>query len=165
MANHGGSRNRSGPPADPDSRNSARKGLRFNLLPAEGHKGGAPEFDLPGKTPREAQVWVALWKTPQAEAWKREPWRWDTIALYARVKVRAEAADAPLGLYTQLTRIGDQIGMTPAGLAENGWRIADDEVAAARARLEAAEAGVDDEPVDVPDAQPRQPTRRRLRGA
>jgi hypothetical protein len=30
-------------------------------------------------------------------------------------------------------RLADQIGLTPAGLKENGWRISTDEVAAKRA--------------------------------
>lgn len=166
MATHGGSRNRSGPPADPDSRNSARKGLRFNLLPAEGYRGKVPELTLPDRTLREAQVWVELWRTPQAQAWSTESWRWDTIAIYVRVKVRAEALDAPIGLYTQMTRLADQLGLTPAGLADNGWQVATDEVAAARARLEAAEQAIGDGDNETPDdSQPRERRGRRLRGA
>ena len=44
------------------------------------------------------------------------------------------ATTDPVGAKRQLhDRIADQIGLTPAGLRENGWAIAQDEVGAKRA--------------------------------
>jgi hypothetical protein len=40
--------------------------------------------------------------------------------------------DANASLVAQLHRFRDQIGLTPAGLKENGWAIARDETAAKR---------------------------------
>jgi hypothetical protein len=61
-----------------------------------------------------------------------EAWRIPSVALWVRTKVRCEERDAPASLLGQLHRFADQIGMTTAGLAEMGWRVAVDETAARR---------------------------------
>lgn len=126
----GGARNRSGPQPDEDSGRSDSRGVVFTALPAEGYKGKPPKFPLPHQTDREAQVWAEAWKSPQAAAWKVQPWRWPIVAMWVRWTVRMEEPDAPASLGTVAIRYADQIGMTPAGLKENGWKIATDEVAA-----------------------------------
>ena len=128
----GGARNRSGPQPDPRSGKSESKGLAFTSLPAEGHRGYVPVFPLPDVSAREEELWKRLWKTPQATAWAREKWRHHSVAMYVRVSVRAEDPDAPAGVLAQLHRFADQIGMTPAGLKENGWQIAEPAVRAER---------------------------------
>lgn len=128
----GGSRNRSGPSVDPRSARSDSRGLKFTALPSEGFDGDAPEFDLPEATARELEVWANLWSTPQAAAWDAEPWRIRTVAMYCRWSVRSEG-DVPAAFLGQVHRLGDQIGLTPAGLRENGWAIAADEVTEKRA--------------------------------
>ena len=50
--------------------------------------------------------------------------------MWARLSVRCEDAEAPAALLGQLHRFADQIGMTTAGLAEMGWKVAVDEVSA-----------------------------------
>lgn len=119
----GGSRNRSGPQKDPNSLTSAVNGVSFTTLPAAGFDGEIPEFPLPGMLGRESEVWAALWRTPQAAAWILEPWRWRTVAMYARWSVRMEDVEANAALVAQVIRLGDQIGLTPAGLRENAWKI------------------------------------------
>lgn len=145
----GGARNRSGPPASATSGRSDRRGLRFDALPAGGYDGEAPRFPLPGATDRELEVWAEAWKTPQACAWATpsESWRHRTIALWVRTTVRCEQVDAGAALLSQLHRFADQIGLTPAGLAENGWAVSKDELAA-----KAAEKSE--------ETTPTQPTRR-----
>jgi hypothetical protein len=61
-----------------------------------------------------------------------EAWRTRTVALWVRVTVRCEDADSGAALLGQLHRFADQIGMTTAGLAEMGWKVAVDELAEAR---------------------------------
>ena len=140
MAAHGGARNRSGPPANPDSGRSDQRGYSLTALPAEGYTGPIPDFPLPDPTDRELAVWDDLWRTPQACAWSMpsERWRSQTVALYVRTKVRCEAADAGASLLGQLHRFADQIGMTTAGLAEMGWKVAVDETATKRTAKKAA---------------------------
>jgi len=114
--------------------------LKFTALPSEGFDGDVPEFDLPDATSRELEVWADLWATPQAAAWAAEPWRIRTVALYCRWSVRSEG-DVPAAFLGQVHRLGDQIGLTPAGLRENGWAIAADEVTEKRTDKTEAPAG------------------------
>jgi hypothetical protein len=57
-----------------------------------------------------------------------------------RLSVRCEDPEAPASLLAQLHRFADQIGMTTAGLAEMGWKVAVDEVAEKAAAKAAAPA-------------------------
>ena len=118
----GGGRNRSGPQKDPNSlRGAGRTGLR--ALPIKKYTGAYPEFPLPGAAPREVELWNAAWTAPQAHVWVNESWRWQTIALWVRRSYLAESTDANASDVAAMIRLADQIGMTPAGLKENGWTI------------------------------------------
>ena len=137
----GGARNRSGPPPDPKSGRSEVRGYSLTALPAEGYDGPIPEWPLPVPRERELEVWEWAWRTPQACAWSlpSESWRARTVALWVRVSVRCEDADAPASLFAQLHRLADQVGLTTAGLAEMGGKVAVDEVAAQRSQRPAAQ--------------------------
>lgn len=133
----GGARNRSGPPPDPKSERSERLGRRFGRLPRGGYTGRLPAWPLTLKaTAAEREVWRQVWRTPQASAWISEPWRHPAVALYCRYRVRMEQPDAPAALGATVIRLADQIGLTPAGLRENGWEL--EEVPGSRARAEEA---------------------------
>lgn len=176
----GGARNRSGPQADPKSGRSERRGVKLTALPAEGYIGSAPDWPLPGRTvfrweyeekskyqvadleasqavaDREIALWEWAWRTPQAAAWSlpSESWRLHTIAMWVRTYVICEGSEATAADKSALHRFADQIGLTPAGLRENGWAIAQDEVGARRADREA----------DSGPAAKSEPKVRRLRG-
>lgn len=176
----GGARNRSGPLPDPNSGRSERRGIKLNALPSDGYDGAVPEWPLPkrfvyyvasdanGKptrnldedateatAARESELWEWAWSTPQAWAWSQpsESWRLMTVAMWVRTFVLCESSEATAADKGSLHRFADQIGMTPAGLRENGWAIAHDEVGERRAtepvadqpkrarRLRAADAG------------------------
>lgn len=152
----GGARNRSGPPVDPDSGRSDARGIVLTALPAEGYKGDAPEFPLPKVLvkhwvyedkkrwqevdpeatgvfqERELELWEWAWTTPQAAAWSTQLWRLPVVAMWVRTFVVCEGDDATAADKGALHRFADQIGMTPAGLKENGWKIAEDETAKKR---------------------------------
>lgn len=153
----GGARNRSGPQADPNSGRSDARGFVLTALPSEGYKRKAPAFPLPrilrwnvfyenkvkkrevdegatdGFRERELAIWAEAWKTPQACAWSMESWRWPVLAEYCRLKtVIEQEPEANAALVGQLHRFRDQLGLTPAGMKENGWAIAKDQVAAQR---------------------------------
>ena len=155
----GGARNRSGPQPDPKSARSERRGVRLSALPAEGHDGAAPDWPLSPRVvkqwesadgvkyrvtdgvatrlvaEREAELWEWAWRTPQACAWSQraEAWRIPIVAMWVRTFVVCESDDATAADKGSLHRFADQIGMTPAGLRENGWAIASDELGAKRA--------------------------------
>lgn len=74
----------------------------------------------------ELAIWAEAWRTPQAAAWVLQEWRWPIIAEYCRLKTIVESEpDSNASLVAQLHRYRDQIGLTPAGLKENGWQIGD----------------------------------------
>lgn len=144
----GGARNRSGPQRDPHSGRSERTGFSLSALPNEGFGGEVPEWPLMRRmvhrweyedkrrfqvldeeeteqvADREAELWEWAWRTPQAAAWSREPWRWLTVANWVRTQVIIEGDDATAADKGAVHRFADQIGLTPAGLKENGWSIA-----------------------------------------
>lgn len=162
----GGARNRSGPQPDPTSGRSDRRGLALTTLPREGYSGEVPEFPLmrrivmrteygekgnPFKVvdesatelfeDRELSLWEWAWTTPQAAAWSEESWRWQAVAHWVRTSAICESGDSTAADRGSLHRFADQIGMTPAGLRENGWSISADEVG--RARESKPEASVE----------------------
>lgn len=138
----GGARNRSGPPKDPNSGRSDRLGVTLTALPVEGYDGDPPEFPLPDSSDREIELWRWAWSTPQACVWIEQHWRWYAVAMWVRTAVVCEGSDATAADKNSLHRFADQIGMTPAGLVENGWQIATDELA--EKRSEAPAEGEDD---------------------
>lgn len=126
----GGARNRSGPQKQEGSRTSERAGFVLTALPPTGYSDDAPTFPLPLASDRELAMWAQVWTTPQACAWSLESWRWHVVAMYVRTFVLAENAEEPnAALLGQIHRFGDQIGLTPAGLKENGWKIAEPDAA------------------------------------
>lgn len=174
----GGARNRSGAQPDPTSGRSERRGYSLTALPSEGYRGEVPEFPLPAavvvmelwdsetkskdrindshasaeRNDRERELWAWAWSTPQACAWSLAKWRWHSVAMWVRTSAICESSDATAADKNALHRFADQIGLTPAGLKENGWAIAVDEVGAKAQEREAVET-------------PRVPTVRRLRKA
>ena len=145
----GGARNRSGPQPEEGSRTSDRKGFILTALPPTGYDGEAPKFPLSRRSvfrwefedkrkfqvfdsdatqnivDREAELWDWAWTTPQACAWSLDPWRWPVVAMWVRTFVICESSEATAADKGALHRFADQIGMTPAGLKENGWKIAE----------------------------------------
>ena len=144
----GGARNRSGPAPSDTSLNAAKRGVEFTTLPAAGFDGEVPPFPL-GKVnvyftvkgdngkpfrefdedatqeryARELELWAWAWSTPQAAAWAVEPWRWYSVAMWVRTACICESEEAQAADKNSLHRFADQIGLTPAGLKENGWKV------------------------------------------
>ena len=144
----GGARNRSGPKPDEKSERSDRRSFKLTALPAEGFDGPVPEWPLsPGASPVELSYWERAWRTPQACAWSlpSESWRVPTVARWVRLAVRCDDPDAGAAHLAQLHRFADQIGMTTAGLAEMGWKVAVDELAEKRPAEAVEPTAADDE--------------------
>lgn len=122
---HGGARNRGPLTRSPNSEAARQRRAGAVVLPAEGYQGAPPPFPLPDPSDRELELWCQAWRTPQASVWADESWRWRTVALWTRWSVRAEDPEASAAVATVTARMADQVGLSPAGLVENGWRVAD----------------------------------------
>lgn len=161
----GGRRSRSGPSVDPLSGRSDARGVKLMALPREGFRGDVPAFPLgpikvyftyknadgkpvreldedgtQDRIARELELWAWAWSTPQACAWEVEPWRWYTVAMWVRTAAVCESSEAQAADKNSLHRFADQIGLTPAGMKENGWALAADEVKEKRESKPAAES-------------------------
>lgn len=148
----GGRRLRSGPPPDPNSRTSERRGYTLQSLPNTEYRGRAPKYPLPEYTvrkwdndanqwttldaeterfrARELELWKWLWKQPQARAWKLAQYGYMRMELaqWTRMSVICESADAKAADRSILLRLADRIGLTAAGLVALGWKIEDETV-------------------------------------
>ena len=142
----GGARNRAGHAPDPLSGRSEKRQYTLTALPREGFSGKSPAFPLPIKRfyvelegeqvedkaatksfrDRESAIWREYWKMPQACAWDSNRWLWETLGELCRLKTVVEFnPDKNAALVAQLHRYRDQVGLTPAGMRDNGWKIAD----------------------------------------
>jgi hypothetical protein len=148
----GGARVRSGPAPDPKSGRSASRGLDFTALPSEGYSGVVPEFPLSpavviyeyfddgkkirdtdegateSRRDREAELWAWVWSLPQAAAWAVDRSTWLDVAMYVRTFAVCESSEAKAADKSALHRFRDDLGLSPAGLARNGWTVAKDEL-------------------------------------
>lgn len=155
----GGARNRSGPPPKEDSGRSDARGYSLQSLPATGYRGRIPRFPLGRRrvlqwvfedkskyqvldtemtelvAERERELWIWAWRTPQAWAWSQpsEQWRIMSVAMWVRTFVICESNEGTAADKNSLHRFADQIGLTTAGLAEMGWKVAADDASAAPA--------------------------------
>lgn len=114
----GGARARSGPAPD---QNALHQKGEWTELPRE-RFGAVPAWPMSTQTDREAEVWAAMWRKPQAILWERDLMV-EQVALYVRGLVRGEDLDAPTTLLTWLRQMGSELMLTPDGLARQRLRI------------------------------------------
>lgn len=135
----GGARVNSGPPPDPNAlrRDRASDAAGWTTLPAGGFDGVIPAWPLLERIVHEDVVvadlvavqeqshWVKVWRTPQAAAWARLGWTHD-VALYVRWLAMAELGDMKAA--GEARQWSDRLGLNPAAMLRNRWRVAPDEV-------------------------------------
>lgn len=138
----GGARPNSGPPPDPTSERSAKRGIEGKTISRRVFRRKFPDFPLPEApvqvfTPagaftdadatakfrdRELEIWKSAWRTyPAAHVWINEPWRWSTVAHWARLSARCEKLDVPATLIAQMIRLADESMITTRGMREAGF--------------------------------------------
>lgn len=118
----GGARARSGPPPDPNALRRDRDAGEWTVLPAEGRPGEPPPWPMPNQSGREADLWEALWRKPQAIVWERNGLEFE-VALYVRRFTEAELMDSMVTLSTLVRQMGDSLGLTIPGMRANRWKI------------------------------------------
>ena len=116
----GGARARSGPAPDPDSNRSLNRS--WVDLTAEGFDGDAPGWPFEPDNIMELDMWNELWKRPQALMWSQLGLR-DQVAAYVRAYCESILAEASASLKTAVLRMETELGISVAGLRQNGWRI------------------------------------------
>ena len=136
----GGSRARSGPPADPNALRRDRAGDReWATLPAEGFRGDIPEFPLPDALAAEVALWERLWRKPQGVMWSRLGLEYQ-VAAYVRAFLESVQEKASAGLKTAVLRMEAELGLSTVGMGQLRWKIAADEVAERRGEANAPAA-------------------------
>jgi hypothetical protein len=93
------------------------------ILPAAGRPGPPPTWPLPGEPSEdEAKMWVELWGRPEAVAWEAA----DSVAiagLYVRRFIEAAEPGSAIGRTTLARQLAEVLGLTPAGLRINRWKV------------------------------------------
>lgn len=113
----------SGPAPDPEAlRRTRGTDAAWHVLPVTGRPGPPPEWPLPNPSARELELWVKLWKKPQATRWEALG-QDDEVALYCRRFARAEQPDAPVATVVVVRQLGEALGLTIPGMARNRWQI------------------------------------------
>jgi hypothetical protein len=133
----GGARARSGPPPDPNALRRDRKSdAGWSVLPSEGRDGDAPEWPLMDQSEREAELWRAFWRKPQAILWERNAQVFE-VAMHVRCFAEAEQPAAATPLRTLVRQQADALLLTMPAMLAARIKIAGDEVAVKRATADA----------------------------
>lgn len=92
------------------------------------------DFQVKEQDGRERSLWRELWKYPQAVIWERDH-QHRAVAMYVRHQVLGELGD--LEQAKEARQWSDRLGVNPAAMARNRWRIVatPDEIGARRAAI------------------------------
>jgi hypothetical protein len=93
-------------------------------LPATGDDGDAPEFPLPAPSVEVLALWLDLWRTPQAVAWRALGWT-RVVARYTLLLLEAEKPDTVVALLSEVRQLEDRLGLTPMAMKRLQWEIAE----------------------------------------
>jgi hypothetical protein len=127
---------RQGPAPDPQALRRDRKSDgEWTRLPAEGRPGDPPVWPLSEQSSREAVLWEAEWRRPQAVMWERNGQQLE-VALYVRSVVDAESVKATVAARTLVRQQMEALGLSVPGLLRNRWLIMADEIAPRRSQQE-----------------------------
>jgi hypothetical protein len=109
-------------PSKPYSRyrGQARRGPV--VLPPNGCEDPIPKLPAGRRwTAPERALWRELWTSPQAEAWDESAA--SLVALFVVHTIRVLDGTAPGWAADQAARLGDRLGLSPAGLQALNWAI------------------------------------------
>jgi len=124
----GGARARSGPAPDPNALRRDRKDdADWVVLPVEGYQGDVPRFPLGAALGAETDLWVILWRKPQAFMWKKLGLEFE-VAAYVRAFLESTETEASAGLKTAVLRMAAEIGLSLPGMHSLRWQFAEDEL-------------------------------------
>lgn len=105
-------------------------------LPAEGFQGEVPDFPLADALTSEVELWLTLWRKPQAAMWSKLGLEFE-VAAYVRAFLESVEAEATSGLKTAVLRMAAEIGLSLPGMHSLRWKFSEDELGAKRASVPA----------------------------
>jgi len=105
----------------------------WTTLPAEGRVGDPPPWPLFGQSEREAEMWDAFWRKPQAIIWERDHIV-EPVALFVRQFCEGELPMTSAENRKTIKAYLADLYLTSDSLARAHLRIASDEVAEKRAK-------------------------------
>ncbi len=93
------------------------------VLPVE-HDLPVPDMP-PGRvwSAAERGMWDDLWRSPQAAQWDESYAA--VVGLYVALTVELLGGNAAAWKAAEARQLADRLGLTPAGMAANGWRFAE----------------------------------------
>src|SRR5690349_2590598 len=107
----------------PPKRNPRRRNARpeWKTLPSTGRVGDPPQFPLPDPSVETLELWLDLWRTPQAAMWESLGWT-RTVARYAVLLLEAEGG--VMSLLAEVRQLEDRLGLSPMAMKRLQWEIA-----------------------------------------
>jgi hypothetical protein len=96
-------------------------------LPPGGYAGPVPTWPIGEATADQIDLWLDLWRTPQAAAWVNLGWT-RTVARYAALVLICEGPDMTAALLSELRQMEDRLGLSPMALKRLQWEIEPAEV-------------------------------------
>lgn len=96
-----------------------RAAARKRLLTAQKRRTHA-SLMIKAQARTENELWLELWKTPQATQWEKNHWTRD-VAQYVRHKAKAEAGSLDDAKEARMQ--ADRLGLTPLALLRLRWEI------------------------------------------
>ncbi len=111
-------------PGPAPKRNARRTNARpdWRTLPATGREGMAPVWPIGLPDDQEQDLWLELWRTPQAVAWADLGWT-RAVARYARLVIESESGTANAALLAEIRQMEDRLGLSPMAMKRLQWEI------------------------------------------
>lgn len=107
-----------------EQRNDATDGRTIKRLEKELDSAlarhGSLEARIEDQAESEAQLWIELWKTPQATVWEDYGWVRE-VALFVRCSLKAEEGD--MRAAGEARQRSDRLGLSPKAMRYLGWEI------------------------------------------
>lgn len=114
-----------GPAPSPHAR---RRNARpdWRSLPASGFEGDVPVWPLVKCPEGVEDLWVELWRSPQASAWSEGgSAHVRLVARYAVILLICEGPAATAALLSECRQLEDRLGLSPMAMKRLQWEIGD----------------------------------------
>lgn len=111
-------------PGPAPQKNVRRRNARpdWRSLPPDGYAGVVPVWPVGEATDQEADLWLELWRTPQAEAWSELGWT-RVVARYARLLIEQENGATNAALLAEIRQMEDRLGLSPMAMRRLQWEV------------------------------------------